>query len=416
MHPAPPTSPTVVLVTESVLLALAVGVLVGVAIAVLGVVAWRVVRLSREMGTAAERATYSTLHLASQAATHLRGGLDTGDPQRALRPLRSLLDCRVLALADEHGVLALDAGSGDQRFVGELKEIAESLADEVRRGGKPQVFRGIDPSRRGVTSTDAVAAPIIADDRVAGVIIAFSPGVRPGLVRATGEVAEWVSAQLELAELDASRAALAEAEVKALRSQISPHFIYNALTAIASTITTNPPRARDLVLEFADFTRYSFRRQGDFTTLADELRSVDSYLQLERARFGDRLTLTLQVAPEVLPTVIPFLSVQPLVENAVRHGLEPKAEGGRITIRASDAGGFALIEIEDDGVGIDPELLRGILAGRPSVDHVGVRNVDARLRQLYGDENGLTVETNLDAGTLVRMRVPKSQPDNALGD
>ncbi|WP_343050955.1 histidine kinase [Microcella alkalica] len=398
--------------TESVLLALAIGVLVGVAAAVLLVVAWRVVRLSREMGTAAERATYSTLHLASQAATHVRGGLDTGDPQRAVRPLRQLLDCRVLALADDHGILAIDAGPADQRLADQLRATAERLAAEVRAGDRPQVFRGIDPTGRGTQATDAVAAPIIAGDRTAGAIVAFSPTVRPGLVRATGEVAEWLAAQLELAELDASRAALAEAEVKALRSQISPHFIYNALTAIASTITTNPPRARDLVLEFADFTRYSFRRQGDFTTLADELRSVDSYLQLERARFGERLTLTLQVAPEVLSTVIPFLSVQPLVENAVRHGLEPKPDGGRITIRASDAGAFALIEVEDDGVGIDPERLRGILAGRPSADHVGVRNVDARLRQLYGDEHGLVVETNLDAGTLVRMRVPKSQPQN----
>ena len=119
-----------------------------------------------------------------------------------------------------------------------------------------------------------------------------------------------------------------EAEVRALRAQISPHFIYNSLNAIASFINTDPARARELVVEFADFTRYSFRRHGDFTTLAEELRCIDRYLLLERARFGDRVQVSLRIAPEVLSTVIPFLSLQPLVENAVRHGLEAKEGAG----------------------------------------------------------------------------------------
>ena len=131
--------------------------------------------------------------------------------------------------------------------------------------------------------------------------------------------------------------------MRALRAQISPHFVYNSLTAIASFVRTDPERARDLLLEFADFTRYSFRRHGEFTTLAEELRSIDRYLLLERARFGDRLQVTVQVAPEVLPVSVPFLCLQPLVENAVRHGLEGKAGPGHVTILAADAGSEALI-------------------------------------------------------------------------
>ena len=119
-----------------------------------------------------------------------------------------------------------------------------------------------------------------------------------------------------------------EAELRALRAQISPHFVYNSLTAIASFVRTDPDRARDLLIEFADFTRYAFRRGGEFTTLADELTNIERYLVLEKARFGDRLDVRLRVAPEVLPVSIPFLSVQPLVENAVRHGLEG-SEGDR---------------------------------------------------------------------------------------
>lgn len=393
--------------TWSVLIALGVGTAAGLAVAAIYALARRYARGSRELGTDAERATFETLNLASRAASHLRGGLLAGDTGRAARYLRSLLNCEVLVIVDERGAIAIDGGSE------RVRAAAERLAMVARQSGHVELSRAVVQLEHG--ASDAVAAPIMIGGRAIGALVAFSRSVRPGLVRATDEVADWVAAQLELAELDASRAALAEAEVRALRAQISPHFIYNALNAIASFITTDPPKARELVLEFADFTRYSFRRDGDFTTIAEELRSVDSYLKLERARFGDRIAVTLQVAPEVLSTVIPFLSVQPLVENAVRHGLESKEGGGRITITAADSGSHAQITVEDDGVGIDPEILRDVLAGRPSTEHVGLRNVDSRLRQVYGNAHGLVVETNVDAGTLVTMRVPKSQPDHLAG-
>ncbi len=163
-------------------------------------------------------------------------------------------------------------------------------------------------------------------------------------------------------------------------------------------------------MEFADFTRYSFRRHGDFTTLAEELRCIDRYLLLERARFGERVQVSLRVAPEVLSTVIPFLSLQPLVENAVRHGLEAKEGPGHISITANDAGAFAEVTIEDDGVGMDPAQLQSMLAGHTDGEHVGLRNVDARLRQVYGNDHGLVIDTAPGEGTLITMRVPKSQP------
>jgi two-component system LytT family sensor kinase len=219
-----------------------------------------------------------------------------------------------------------------------------------------------------------------------------------------------VSGQLELAELDQSRTRAMEAEVRALRAQISPHFIYNSLTAIGSFIRTDPERARELLLEFADFTRYSFRRHGEFTTLAEELRSIDRYLLLEKARFGDRLHVTLRVAPEVLPVAIPFLCLQPLVENAVRHGLEGKPGKGSISIAASDMGNETLIAVEDDGVGMDPDRVRRALAGDTSSESIGLGNVDERLRTVFGDQYGLVVETAEGAGTKVSMRVPKFHP------
>src|SRR5262249_55964863 len=160
-----------------------------------------------------------------------------------------------------------------------------------------------------------------------------------------------------------------------------------------------------------DFTRYSFRAAGQYTTLADELRNIDRYLTLERARFGTALQVKLQVAPEVLGVVVPFLALQPLVENAVRHGLAAQG-GGSVDIIAHDEGTECVITVEDDGVGMDPAVLRA--GGEAITDqtgdsaaHVGLSNVDHRLRAVFGNDYGLIVETGIGAGTKVMMRVPK---------
>ncbi|WP_258805404.1 sensor histidine kinase [Pseudarthrobacter sp. NS4] len=387
---------------DSPLLTAAAVAVIAMAIAVVVGVGLKVLRSFRDLGTDAERATYHTLHAASQAGQHLRRGLNPAGAAKASRQLRGLLGCDALAITDTSGVLAWD-GEAE-----ELKPRLMDLAADVLAGGRTAVL----PAAADGTGSQlaAVIAPVRAGSRVVGAVAAFAPSAGAGLVRATGEVADWVAVQVELAELDASRTLLMEAEVRALRAQISPHFIYNSLNAIASFINTDPERARELVVEFADFTRYSFRRHGDFTTLAEELRCIDRYLLLERARFGDRVQVSLRVAPEVLSTVIPFLSLQPLVENAVRHGLEAKEGSGHISITAEDAGAFAEVTIEDDGVGMDPEQLQSMLAGHTDGEHVGLRNVDARLRQVYGAGHGLVIETAPGEGTLITMRVPKSQP------
>ncbi|KAA0021119.1 sensor histidine kinase [Antrihabitans cavernicola] len=369
-------------------------------------------RTRRVLTTPAERAVHATLHTASLAARPLRRGVDEESAVAAAPHLRVLTGAAALGIADrDGGLLAWD---------GPYRDLADQFVAAARRavdGGRRVLISnptGNDPAVRAV-----VAQPLLIDGSgvvgVLGVVTTVAPG--PGTLAAVTEVARYACSQIELAELDASRARLDRAEVRALRAQISPHFIYNALGTIASFVRTDPDRARELILEFADFTRYSFRSAGEFTVLSEELRNIDRYLTLERARFGNALQVRLQVAPEVLNVVLPFLALQPLVENAVRHGLSGNSDGGTVSIVAADEGTDCVISVEDDGVGMDPELLRsGALdavvtdtakPGTSESAHVGLANVDDRLRAAFGNDYGLVVETAPGAGTKVSMRVPK---------
>jgi two-component system LytT family sensor kinase len=353
-----------------------------------------------------DQATYRTLHTASLAARHLQDGLTPEGTARAARHLRSLLGAPAVAVCDGTGLVAAD-GLPDQHTA-----TAPQHAAEVLRSGRTIV---LGPDRVQCADPDcpvrtAVVAPVVTGDRVVAAITAYGPQASAGLARATEEVAGWMATQAELAELGHQRSRAMEAELRALRAQISPHFIYNALAAIATFVRTDPARARELLLEFADFTRYALRRGGAFTTLAEELRNVERYLTLEQARFGDRLRISLLVAPEVLPVTVPYLAIQPLVENAVRHGLAGKEGGGQVRIVATDDGAAATITVEDDGVGSDPVVVRAALDGHADADSIGLGNVDARLRQVYGDDFGLVVETAPGAGTKVTFRVPKYAP------
>ncbi|MEV7170933.1 histidine kinase [Streptomyces sp. NPDC093224] len=356
-----------------------------------------------DLGTPVERATFHTLHTASLAAPPLRAGLTEESARRAARRLRSLLGTEALCLTDREAVLAWDGPGADHHGPAVMARVAVLL-----ESGRSQSLR-TGCRRPDCPLKWAVFTPLTGEDGVLGALVAYGSRESAVLVRAATEVARWVSVQLELSELDRSRTRLMEAEIRALRAQISPHFIFNSLAAIASFVRTDPERARELLLEFAEFTRYSFRRHGDFTTLADELRSVQQYLALAGARFGDRLKVTLQVAPEVLPVALPFLCLQPLVENAVKHGLEDSTEECRITITARDAGPDAVITVEDNGVGMDPALLRRILAGERggSASGIGLPNVDERIRQVYGDAYGPVMETGVGAGMKVTVRIPK---------
>lgn len=364
---------------------------------------------ARRVSTSAEDATLAALHRVTSAAPYLREGLNQESADQTAPHLRELLACVAVGVVDAEGTLLSWDGAANQHYADLRIKIEQAL-----RGGKREYVDHAEVAceQRPCQMRHAVITPLEVEGENRGALVIITDGDRKRLLWAAGEVAHHVSTQLELAELQESKERLARAEVRALRAQISPHFIYNALNTISSQIRTDPEQAQDLLQEFADFTRYSFRTSGLYTTLADEIRNIDRYLTLERARFGpDRLQMQLKIAPEVLPVVMPFLALQPLVENAVRHGLAKKPGGGTVSVVAEDNGTEALINIEDDGIGMNPDRLDAELANAHMTGaHVGLGNINNRMRATFGNDYALVVETEENAGMKVIMRVPKFSP------
>jgi two-component system LytT family sensor kinase len=329
-----------------------------------------------------------TLAAARRLSRDIEGGI--GSP-RARRTLRRI--CRLLS-ADAAGFADLSGTTYWSGHPASPEDLVATLVYDTLRTEMPQ---GKPP---------LVATPLHIRDELGGVLLVRGR-VRAGAVR---EVAALVEHALERGKLEASADQAAQAELRALSAEISPHFVYNALTVIASLVKSEPDQARELMLDFADYTRYSLTKHGEYTTLSEEFHAIETYLTLQKAVLGDRLQVQVRVAPEVLAVAIPYLVLEPLVENAIRHGIEPRSGTGTVLVRGEAEGNDSVISVEDDGVGMDPGLAREILAGKGSPGSVGLANVDRRLRTVYGPWFGLVVETAVGAGTKVVVRVPRFHP------
>ncbi len=361
---------------------------------------------ARRVSTSVEDAVMDMLHRMSKASADLREGLTQEAADKATPHLREMLRCVAVGITDHEGTLLSWDGEANDHY----EFLREYIERAITGGHKEHVeHRKLGCPLPGPCSLhSAVVVPLVVENDVAGTLIVISGVANKRQIRMAEETARFVSTQLELEVLQKSRQALAQAEVKALRAQISPHFVYNALNTISSLIRTDPAHARELLQEFAEFTRYSFRTDGFFTTLADELTNIHRYLTIEQARYGPRLNVRLRIAPEVLQVVLPFLVLQPLVENAVRHGIAKKPGGGLLTIIAEDNGAEALISVEDDGVGMDPDrLFDDLKDAHQTGAHVGLGNINDRMRAVFGDEYALVVETAPDAGMKIILKIPK---------
>ncbi|MFQ2212781.1 LytS/YhcK type 5TM receptor domain-containing protein [Aeromonas caviae] len=217
-------------------------------------------------------------------------------------------------------------------------------------------------------------------------------------------LSQLISTQMEVSRIEQLKEMTRKAEFTALQSKINPHFLFNALNAISSLIRIRPQQARQLIANLADYLRYNLNKGDTLIDIQEELQQVRDYVAIEQARFGDKLEVVFEV--DDVHIQVPSLLLQPLVENAILHGIQPRSAPGRVTIEVKQLAGGIRVAVRDTGYGISQAVIDGVAAGRVESRSIGLMNVHQRVKLLYGD--GLHLK-RLEPGTEVCFYLPDQE-------
>lgn len=320
------------------------------------------------------------------------------------RPDRNkLLERLKTPIRDESDYL-LKAARELGRFMGAEATLSEDASLDLARPALSSELRveRTDLERKGVEAI----VPLRLPGASTYVLLGRRSGGRRYLsedLQVLGRAAAQIAEQVEQYRESETRRLVAQAELRALQSQIHPHFLFNALNTLYGIIPRNAKGARETVLNLADIFRYFLETERSFLPLEEELHIIKAYLDVERLRLGEKLRTEINVDPEALMVQIPILSIQPLVENAVKHGIAPKVGGGLVKLVAEFVGGTLRVSVSDTGAGF-PE--NGSKAG------VGLDNVTRRLQLCYGSDAKITIHSDAN-GSTVSFLIPASQTGSA---
>ncbi|CAB1129749.1 putative Histidine kinase [Candidatus Hydrogenisulfobacillus filiaventi] len=349
-------------------------------------------------------------------SSFFRQGLTADTAQVLAAVIHRMVPVDAVAVADTHVPLAWSGRTCPAHglecpvhlAVGSLREEDQAGPGEVRTH-----TIGVGPDHQvPCPLRTALVAPLYAHGRVIGALRFYNPVERPfspHIVRLAEGLGQLLSHMLELAEENRQQRIASEARLEALQAQIRPHFLFNVLNTIILFSRTDPERSRELLGQLATFFRRSLSHRGPTIALKDEIDHVQTYLTLEKARFGDKLRYRIRLDPAVLNLPVPVLVLQPLVENAVVHGLAPKETPGMVSVTARLVRGTIQIFVTDNGVGIPPDRQQAVFTmgvGEGTGTGVGLSNVAERLVGLYGPAYALTLKSIPGRGTSVRVRIP----------
>ena len=346
------------------------------------------------------------LRIADQSLPHLRKGLySTADMESTAQIIYQSISCAAVMITDTRKILAFcgDPKYTDLKTDRILAPILKSIQDK-----KATTFVSAerqDPLYSLLKGHTIIAAPLIEHNEPIGsltIMVKKQWHTSEANVSFADELARLFSTQLELSDLEYQKKLRRKAELRALQSQVNPHFLYNALNTISYVCRENPDRARELILTLSSYYRQTLENDRYMLSLHTELYHVNSYLELEKARFEEKLSVEIHV-DEDLDCMVPSFILQPLVENAVRYGAD-KSGSRFVSIRAVRRGGLAEISVSDHGPGIPPAVLENLQSGAGN-EGVGLENVHRRLKSIYGEENGLQA-VNTPEGACVYFTVP----------
>ncbi|ARY99487.1 histidine kinase [Yersinia ruckeri] len=344
------------------------------------------------------------LQIAARSEGLLRHGFDQQNSMRVARILYEELGVGAVAITDREKLLAFIGTGSDHHIVGSAitsnhTHRAIEMNQVVYADGNAVAYTcSISPTCK-LGST--LVIPLRGEEhRVIGTIKLYEPKTKlfSSINRTLGEgIAHLLSAQILAGKFEHQKQLLAQSEIKLLHAQVNPHFLFNALNTLSVVIRRDPNHARKLVLSLSTFFRKNLKRSHDIVTLSDEIEHVNAYLEIEKARFADRLSVNIHLPDHVLEARLPAFSLQPIVENAIKHGISQMFNNGQITLRG---------KLQDDILTLDVEDNAGLYQPKLGGDGLGMNLVDRRIKVRYGDQYGVTVNCEAEKFTRITIKVP----------
>ena len=351
------------------------------------------------------------LRIANKTMSFLRTGLNEQSAgETASIIYREVDNLAAVGITSRERMLAL---VGMERKASQESEISKINA-QVLASGETGVFQRraeLGGAFDGGPLLSQVIVPLKDDNQVIGSLVLYKKeenSISLFETELAQGLANLISTQIQISKGERQAKLLVSAEVKALQAQINPHFLFNALNTISYYCRKQPETAKRLIGHLGNYYRNHLAAPDSFVTLNKELQYVDDYIKIEMARFGDRLIVLYQIEPDC-NIVVPPLILQPLVENAVKHGINPKEAGGSIRITGEYLENAMKLTVEDDGVGMEPEFVENLLKQDAQRTSIGLSNVHQRLVAIYGPDCGLKIESKKDIGTTVSLIIPQRE-------
>ena len=356
----------------------------------------------REAGTQAKLA----LEIANKTLPFFKKGESLDN---ICKILLDSLKAEIVVITDKEVIIA--NASKNNNFCLKYQEIQSDATKKVLNSGEILVFDRNsslnDFSYSGDGIKSCIIAPLFQDEKVSGTLKIYFKNDENITARkkylAIG-LSQLISTQLEISKIENLKAMARDAELKVLQNQINPHFLFNALNTTASFVRFNPTRAREIIIDLSTYLRYNLENSAKLVPLKKELEQVKAYINIEKARFHSRFEVFYDFDENLDNIHIPSLTIQPLVENSIKHGILKQRESGIVKITIKKVYAKCLVSIEDNGVGIDQNIINNL--NKKIEKNIGLKNVHNRLKLIYG--KGLSIE-KLEKGTKISFYINQEE-------
>ncbi len=324
--------------------------------------------------------------------------------------IKEYTDTDAVAITDKEKILAHVGAASDHHIKGE--HFKTEATKNVLTTGEILELRNkkeINCSGDKCPLKSAIIAPLKDGEEIIGTLKIYY--VKENRISHTNRslvlgVSQLISTQLEISKLSKLQEMANKAEIRALQAQINPHFLFNALNTIVSFVRMSPDRARELIINLSTYMRYNIENVMNLSDIYKELEQVKAYVEIEKARFGDKLNVEYNIDDDV-NVKIPSLIIQPIVENSIKHGIMKNGNSGTVSIKVKNVSDDKVeVMVQDDGIGIPEEVISRVYSGNVQQNKIGISNVHNRLKHIYGE--GLNIQ-RLERGTKTSFILKKGE-------